>query len=101
MSNLPADWGMYYSTCDTCGERYHMSGTVVCDCVPCMTDKCFKVASRKSHDGFCVECEETKDHEPCVVCEERFDKADLGLSKRGELTCSDCADDSNDSPTNK
>jgi hypothetical protein len=39
MSNVPDDWGCYYTSCGLCGERYHMSeggcgctGDLECQC---------------------------------------------------------------------
>ncbi len=42
MSNVPDDWGMYYSNCSQCGSQYHLSeggcscfDDVECDCGKC------------------------------------------------------------------
>lgn len=35
--NLPDDWGCYYTHCDLCGRRYHMSEGG-CDCTEELDD---------------------------------------------------------------
>lgn len=55
--NLPDDWGMYYSTCGDCGERFHASGCEECACWPCTTDDCDTIVNTKERN-VCVECEE-------------------------------------------
>ena len=55
MSNLSPDWGNHYQTCTLCHGTYHASGTVECDCLPCV--ECGELVEPQKHeeqDELCV-----------------------------------------------
>ena len=66
--NLPDDWGSYFSTCSTCGERYHASGTdeCACVCVDCDTN----YPGDLNEAGLCVECAKKNPHAPPLQVDE-------------------------------
>lgn len=54
MSNLPDDWSAYWTTCEDCGARYHLSGVYECAC-----DACGRCGERIPPDTeMCGRCEE-------------------------------------------
>ena len=48
MSNLSPDWGNHYQTCTLCHGTYHASGTVECDCLPCV--ECGELVAPQEHE---------------------------------------------------
>jgi len=86
MSNLSPDWGNYYGTCTDCGGSYHASGTVQCDCEPCV--RCEKLtAPSRLEEGTCLGCWELGDV-CCPVCKEWTFKEHLE-----DGVCPDCVTD--------
>lgn len=97
MSNVPDDWGCYYTTCETCGERYHESEGGCSGC-----DKCEQCGEWKSlreledndmvcEDCLCCQtCGELTDnnHRYFIIAEdEDFDPNNLPTRKDGKLEC--------------
>jgi len=51
-SNVPDDWGCYWSTCGRCGRRYHDSeGGCPCEGL------CLECGTELDEDGLCYECD--------------------------------------------
>lgn len=56
MSNVPDDWGAYYSTCERCEKKYHPSGTVRCDCEECARCGGDRASDELDESGVCDTC---------------------------------------------
>ncbi|HEC72612.1 MAG: hypothetical protein ACTSW7_00535 [Candidatus Thorarchaeota archaeon] len=97
MSNVPDDWGNYFTTCSTCGERYHESEGDCGNCDKCeWCDKWFTLEELENNGGMCNDClccetcgELTEDnHRYFIIGEnEDFDPENLPTKKNGKLEC--------------
>lgn len=113
MSNVPDDWGMYYTTCEFCGSRYHASegGCGCCDeCEIC--GEIHSLDELEDNGMVCNEClacdhcgEITLDNHRFFVIDrekEDFDPENPPMKKKGrypyqskmvpecEVLCPDC-----------
>ncbi len=85
MTNLPDDWGMYYATCDRCGQRYHPADEM-CNCAPCAECGDLVAAGDPGDDVLCEPCKEVvlgKCKELCIGCRDDFynGKNHLGIKE--------------------
>ena len=85
MSNVPDDWGCYYTSCDLCGTRYHMSEGG-CGCVDDLECQCGSGSWEGADALICSDCG-TGPHEElstkCSVHTARRDHAD-GVVRKGQ-----------------
>lgn len=59
-SNVPDDWGSYYTNCSSCGARYHASEGGCDNCIECEWCGEYKpydeFIDNEDADGICIEC---------------------------------------------
>jgi len=76
LSNLPDDWGAYYSKCSTCGGRNHASGTDECACHVTYDEGCKECGGEFEADGdelTCMDCGDVVDLSPWEAdCDDRY-----------------------------
>lgn len=88
--NVPDDWGSYYTHCDLCGERYHLSEGG-CGCTDDLDDcGCGKNEWEKDRDGNirCAACHTEPGAEPIedeVVMNLEYTGYDQGDLFRSEV----------------
>ena len=84
MSNVPDDWGNYYTTCAE-GHRFHASEG---DCGVCVTcSDCEEIAT--DTDDLCDDCREAREEAKCVDCDDTED-TDKVTDTEGQSLCRSC-----------
>ena len=110
--NVPDDWGCYFTTCSTCGTRYHESEGGCGNCDKCeLCGEWFSLEELEENGMICDGCltcgtcgEPTEDnHLYFIIAEdEDFDPDNLPTLKNGklqhEMLCPDCLAKYNDDP---
>ena len=85
MSNVPDDWGNYYTTCAE-GHRFHASEG---DCGVCVTCSDCDDKTATDTDDLCDDCREAREEAKCVDCDDTED-TDKVTDTVGQSLCRRC-----------
>jgi len=88
MSNVPDDWGNYYTTCDE-GHRFHLSEGDCGVCIQCVD--CSDTVATDT-DDLCDDCREARENNRCYSCgcTKPTNKFVSATPDDGEVTCAIC-----------
>lgn len=89
MSNVPEDWGNYYTKCPGCGKEYHESEGDCGVCIQCVD--CGDAVATDT-DDLCDDCREARENDRCYSCgcTKPTNKFVSATPDDGEVTCAKC-----------